>query len=193
MTSAWKPSRRPSQTCQTKGRWWNSAQCCLKNPSRSQSSRLLPAKPASASSAARRAADHAGLKASAISAASLSPVGASPLERRQADDAVLVGVTFEPVRAKRRAVHEAGAGLARPAIARETGDGDLERCAGARRVAVEQPLGRVVRMRLGQPVRIAFRRNLPPIIEIEGDLDQGCVRNVEFAINVPNGIEVFRT
>jgi hypothetical protein len=70
--------------------------------------------------------------------------GLFAVQRRQADDAVGVGVGFQAVRAERRAVGEFGTGLARPAVAEQPGDGDLQRIIRAFWMAVEQPLCGVV-------------------------------------------------
>ena len=57
--------------------------------------------------------------------------GLLAVERRQADDAVFVGEGFQPIGAKGGAIGEATAGLARPAVAEQAGDGDVERLIGA--------------------------------------------------------------
>ena len=80
--------------------------------------------------------------------------GLLAVERRQADKTVFVGEGFQAVGAKGRAIGKAAAGLARPAVAEQAGDGDVERLGGARRMAVEEPLRRVVGIGLGQAVGV---------------------------------------
>ena len=93
--------------------------------------------------------------------------GAFAAQGREADDAVLVGEGFQPVRAERRAVGEFRAGLAGPAVAEQPGDGDLQRVIRAARVAVEKPLCRVVRMRLRQALRVFLGGDSLPMGEVE--------------------------
>ena len=78
-----------------------------------------------------------------------SAAAASPWMAAQADDAVLVRQRFQAVRAERRAVGKLRAGLPRPAVAEQAGDGDLQRLGRAARMPGEKPLRRVVRVRLG--------------------------------------------
>jgi hypothetical protein len=59
-------------------------------------------------------------------------------------------------------------------------------------VAVEYPLGRVVRVRLGKPVRIGLLRDFGPPLDVEGDLDESGVGDVQLLIYLPDGIVVFR-
>lgn len=101
--------------------------------------------------------------------------GAFAAQGREADDAVLVGEGFQPVRPESRAVREFRAGLARPAVAEQPGDGDLQRVVRAARLAVEKPLRRVVRMRLRQAVRVSFGGDSLPVGEVEGDFSKRCV------------------
>ncbi len=71
------------------------------------------------------------------------------VERRKTDDAVFVGEGFQPVGAEGKAIGEAAAGLARPAVAEQAGNGHMEWLLGASRMAIEEPLGRVVAVRRG--------------------------------------------
>ena len=82
--------------------------------------------------------------------------GLLAVERRKADDAVFVGEGFQAVGAEGGAIGEAAAGLARPAVAEQAGDGDVEWLGGARRMAVEEPLCWVVAIGLGQAVGVFF-------------------------------------
>ena len=76
--------------------------------------------------------------------------------------------------------------LVRPAIAEKPGDGDLERVGRALGVALEEPLGRVVAMGLGQTVRILSLRDASPVIQIEWHFQEGTITvilrvSIEFA------------
>ena len=108
--------------------------------------------------------------------------GLFAVERREADDAVFVGEGFQAVGAKSGAIGEAAAGLARPAVAEQAGNGDVERLGGAGRMAVEQPLGRVVAVRLGQAVGIFLGGDFLPVVEVEGDFDQRGVGDTDLLV-----------
>ena len=69
--------------------------------------------------------------------------------------------------------------MLRPAISEETGDGDLQGGGGADRVAAEEPLRRVVGVRLWETVRVLLVGDLLPVGEIEGHLCDGVVCDVE--------------
>ena len=101
--------------------------------------------------------------------------GLLAVERREADDTVFVGEGFQAVGAESGAIGEAAAGLARPAVAEQASDGDVERLGGACRMAVEEPLRRVVAVRLGQAVGVFFGGDFLPVGEVEGDFDQSRV------------------
>ena len=88
--------------------------------------------------------------------------------RGQADDAVVVGVLGQHFAAGNPGAGLVGqfhrrVGLGRPAVAGQAGDGDLQRVGGGLRVAVEQPLGGVVGVRLGQAVGVALGGDLLPV------------------------------
>ena len=108
--------------------------------------------------------------------------GLLAVERREADDAVFVGEGFQPVGAEGGAIGEAAAGLARPAVAEQAGHGDVERLGGALRMAVEEPLRRVVAVRLGQAVWVFLGGDFLPVGEVEGDFDKVCIRNLQLLI-----------
>ena len=98
------------------------------------------------------------------------PLGGGCLSRHwgQAHDAVDVGVTRKVV-----------VFVLRPAVAEETGDCHLQGGGGADRVALEQPLRRVVGVRLWETVRVLLVGDLLPVGEIEGHLCDGVVCDVE--------------
>ena len=109
--------------------------------------------------------------------------GAFAAQRRQADDAVLVGEGFQPVRAERRAVGEFRAGLARPAVAEQPGDRDLQRVIRSARMSVEKPLRRVVRMRLRQAVRVFLGGDSLPVDEVERNFRQRLICDLDRLVN----------
>ena len=94
---------------------------------------------------------------------------------RQADDAVVVDQAVEflaacdPVTRLVREFH-LGIRFRRPAVAEQTGDGNLQRISGGFRVAVENPLRRVVGIGFGQAVGVAFGGDVLPVGEVEGTL-----------------------
>ena len=75
--------------------------------------------------------------------------GLFAVDRREANDAVLIGELLQSIGPKRWTIGEAAAGLARPAVAEQAGDGDVERLVGTLWMAVEEPLGRITAVRLG--------------------------------------------
>src|SRR5690606_14945556 len=78
---------------------------------------------------------------------------------RDADDAVLIRELVQRVRL-----------LVRPAVAKETRHGNLERLGGVRHLTLEEPLGGVLGVRFGKAVGVLFLGNLGPVSEIEWDL-----------------------
>ena len=112
--------------------------------------------------------------------------GLLAVERWEADDAVFVGEGFQPIGAEGGAIGEAAAGLARPAVAEQAGDGDVERLGGACRMAVEEPLRRVVAVRLGQAVGVFLGGDFLPVGEVEGDFDEGSVRDIHLLVEFSN-------
>ena len=169
---------RPSQRCQTKGRLWNRLQCCSKKLLRSQSSSVVPG-------LAPASVEQLGLQrrgpfrpeggpqdlAQPLGGGRLAPDGGD------GDDAVVVGQGVEVVRL-----------LIRPAVAEQPGHGDLERVGRALRVALEEPLGRVVAVGLGETVRVFLGGDLLPAFEVERNLDEGGVCDVQLLINPTNGV-----
>ena len=91
------------------------------------------------------------------------------------DDAVGVGQRVELVRL-----------LIGPAVAEQTGHGDLERVGRALRVALEEPLGRVVAVGLGEAVRVLLGGDLLPVLEVEGDLREKTVLNTGLIVQLTN-------
>jgi hypothetical protein len=114
-------------------------------------------------------------------------------EGRQADDAVVVGVVGQLGAAVDQ---RAGLGgephllveLGRPAVADEPGDADLQRRVrlGPLRTPVEEPLRRVVRLRLGEPVGVLLRRDPLPMIAIVSNTEEGAVCDTELLVKCPN-------
>lgn len=86
------------------------------------------------------------------------PLGGGGLAPRggDGDDAVLVGQRVEVVRL-----------LVRPAVAEQPRHGDLERVGRAPRMSLEEPLGGVVAVGLGESVRVFLSGNLLPPIKIK--------------------------
>ncbi len=108
-----------------KGRSWKSLACCSKNSSRSQSSSVLDLLPLSAGGGDEGAFVE-GAEGGGEELAQAGGGGLLAVERREADDAVFVGEGFQTVRAERRAIGKAAAGLARPAVAEQARDGDVQ-------------------------------------------------------------------
>ena len=95
-----------------------------------------------------------------------------------------------------------------PPKAQQPCDGDLEHSGiGAKRpvgkplgvfvpddaaawMAVEQPLGGVVGVRFGQAVGVSLGGDLLPVVQIERNLDESCIRDVELLIDFANGAGV---
>jgi hypothetical protein len=94
--------------------------------------------------------------------------GLFAVDGREADDAVGVGEAFEAVGIERGAIRKTAAGLARPAVAQQAGERDVERLLGAFRVAVEKPLRRVAGIGFGQAVRVFLGGDALPVAEVEG-------------------------
>ena len=105
------------------------------------------------------------------------PVGGGlfAVDGGQTDDAVRIGEGFEAVGTQRRAIGEGGAGLAGPAVAQQPGDGDLEGGVRVFGMPIEEPLGRVARIRLGQPLGVFLRGDFLPVLQVEGDFQQSLV------------------
>jgi len=57
----------------------------------------------------------------------------------------------------------------RPALTEQACDGNVERLGGARRMAVEKPLRRVVVVWLGQAVGVFLSGDFLPVGKVEGD------------------------
>ena len=97
-----------------------------------------------------------------------------------------------------------------PAVAQQPGDGDLEDGrVGAERavgqplgvlvpddapawVTVEEPLSGVVGVGVGEAVGVPLVGDLLPVIEVEGNLDEGGVGDVEFLVDLANRLCVLR-
>ena len=187
LTSAAKPSLRPSQTCQMNGRWWKRLQCCSKNWSRSQVSRDLPAQSASASSWSRMdgfpTAGLDGFPGVDQQRQQALVGGLFTTHRRQTGDAVIINMMGEHF-----TTGDPGAGFvgqlhliiafSGPAIAQQAGDSDLQRVGRGLRVTVKDPLGRVVGVGLRQAVGVAFGGDLLPVGEVEGNFDEGGVGDI---------------
>ena len=60
-----------------------------------------------------------------------------------------------------------------------------------RRMAVEKPLGRVVRIRFWQAVGIALGSDLLPIGKVEGNLDKRSVRDLQRLVYLPYRLIIF--
>ena len=112
--------------------------------------------------------------------------------RGQADDAVVIHMAGQGLAARDPGAglvgeFHLGVGLGRPAVAQEAGDGDLQRVGGGLGVAVEEPLGGVVGIGLGQSVGVAFGGDLLPAFTVKGNLDQGRVGDLErLLVNLSN-------
>ncbi len=106
------------------------------------------------------------------------PLGGGRLAPRggDGDDAVLVGQRIEVVRL-----------LIGPAVAEQPGHGDLERVGRAVRVALEEPLGRVVAVGFGEAVRVFLGGDLLPAFEVERDFDERGVGDVQLLVDSANG------
>lgn len=60
------------------------------------------------------------------------------------------------------------------------------------RVSAEYPLGRVVLVRLGKPLRVGLLRDSGPALNVKGDLDKRAGGNVQFLIYLPDGVVAVR-
>lgn len=96
-------------------------------------------------------------------------------DRREADDAVLVGKRVELVRL-----------LVGPSVADQAREGDVQRLLGAKYVALEEPLGGILGVRLGEAVRVLLLGDLLPVSEVEGDLVQGSGVGLHSRVNNPD-------
>ena len=74
--------------------------------------------------------------------------------------------------------------LPRPAIAKQPRHRHLQRIVRPHRMAVEQPLRRIARMRLRQAVRILLGGDFLPVSEVERDFDDCPFRDVELAVDL---------
>ena len=74
-----------------------------------------------------------------------------------------------------------------PAVAEQPGDGDLERVGRALRVALEEPLGRVVAVGFGEAVGVLLGGDVLPAFEVEGNLDERGVSDIHFGIDATHG------
>ena len=57
-------------------------------------------------------------------------------------------------------------------------------------MAVEDPLGGIIGVGLGETVGVVFLGNFGPVVEVEGDLDQGGVGDFQTLINLPHRLVV---
>jgi hypothetical protein len=124
------------------------------------------------------------------------PVGGGlfAVDGGQTDDAVRIGEGFEAVGTQCRAIGEGGAGLAGPAVAQQPGDGDLEGGVRVFGMPIEEPLGRVARIRLGQPLGVFLRGDFLPVLLDRRELLRVC--NVCFddvLVELPNFFSVLNS
>ena len=80
--------------------------------------------------------------------------------------------------------------LGGPAVSQQTRNSDLERLLALRRVAVEDPLRGVVRVWLGETVRILLLCYLAPVVEVEWDLHESGVGYVQLLVDPAHGFVV---
>ena len=59
------------------------------------------------------------------------------------------------------------------------------------RMAVEDPLSGIIGIRMGEAVGVMLHGDPVPVIEVEWNLDQGCIGNVQLLIDSPNCFVVF--